>query len=392
MIWQRLESTTIDGTLLEGEAACVADPLWLLGRQWQVGEFTGEDAGSPLVVEAAFGHAPLSRVRLGAPDGGGPVADRLGLPLEAAVEREPVRTGPAALRLAAEAGLELRRALVTGGAAAALLDRLVGAFTLRLGADDGLDPVGRAELALLARRAPDARAVLADLASGGAVVERLPGAGALRPVFDAWRTWYAGWCAEPAPGTRAWDPQHMEYRFQVAAGVGEGRELQLDATEYPGGHLDWYAFDVAAGEAPALGARGELAPHAARVLPTPARFAGQAASRWWQLEDAAVWFGDLGSAPGGPGAGRRCRLRHHLRRRLVPGPVPAADRQRRPRRAGEGSRLLRRAARDPLVRRARRPRPRLAVLRAHRRSLGRRREPGAAPLPMAAAGAGGRRA
>ena len=297
MIWQRLESTTIDGTLLEGEAACVADALWLLGRQWQVGEFTGEDAGSPLVVEAAFGHAPLSRVRLGAPDGGGPVADRLGLPLEAAVERESVRTGPAALRLAAEAGLELRRALVTGGAAAALLDRLVDAFTLRLGADDGLDPVGRAELALLARRAPDARAVLADLASGGAVVERLPGAGALRPVFDAWRTWYAGWCAEPAPGTRAWDPQHMEYRFQVAAGVGEGRELQLDATEYPGGHLDWYAFDVAAGEAPALGARGELAPHAARVLPTPARFAGQAASRWWQLEDAAVWFGDLGSAP-----------------------------------------------------------------------------------------------
>ena len=297
MTWQRLESTTIDGSLLEGEAACVADPLWLLGRQWQVGELTGEDAGSPLVVEAAFGHAPLSRVRLGAPDGGGPVADRLALPLEAAVERETVRAGPAALRLAAEAGLELRRELAAHGASPGLLERLASAFRLAPGDDDGLDPVGHAELALLVRRAPDARAVLADLARGGAVVAKLPGAGPLQPVFDAWRDWYAGWCAEPAAGAGPWDPQRMEYRFQVAAGVGESGELQLDAAEYPGGHLDWYSFDVAAEGAPALGARGRLAPHAARVLPTPARFAGQAASRWWQVEDAAVWFGDLGSAP-----------------------------------------------------------------------------------------------
>jgi hypothetical protein len=46
-----------------------------------------------------------------------------------------------------------------------------------------------------------------------------------------------------------------------------------------------------------MGARGELVEHALRVVPTPARFSGQAASRWWQVEDAAVWFGDLGSAP-----------------------------------------------------------------------------------------------
>ena len=297
MTWQRLEATTIDSSLLEGEAACVADPLWLLGRQWQVGEFTGEDAGSPLVVEAAFGHAPLSRVRLGAPDGGGPVAERLGMPLETAVEREAIRTGPAALRLAAEAGLELRRALAARGASAALLDRLVDAFTLAPGADDSLDPVGRAELVLLTRRAPDARRVVADLANGGAVVGGLPGASALLPVFEAWRTWYAGWAAEPAADAAPWDPQRMEYRFQVGAGVGEEGELQLDAAEYPGGHLDWYTFDKAPADARALGASGALESHHVRVLPTPARFAGQAASRWWQVEDASVWFGDLGSAP-----------------------------------------------------------------------------------------------
>ena len=117
-------------------------------------------------------------------------------------------------------------------------------------ADAGLDPVGHAELALLARRAPDARAVLEDLAAGGAVVDGLPGAGPLRPVFDAWRDWCAGWCAEPEPGAAPWDPQRMAYRFQVAAGIGGDAELQLDAAEYTGGRLDWYAFDLAAQHAP----------------------------------------------------------------------------------------------------------------------------------------------
>jgi hypothetical protein len=54
---------------------------------------------------------------------------------------------------------------------------------------------------------------------------------------------------------------------------------------------------VAADGAPALSAQRGLQSRDVRVLPTPARFAGQAASRWWQLEDASVWFGDLGTAP-----------------------------------------------------------------------------------------------
>ncbi len=32
-------------------------------------------------------------------------------------------------------------------------------------------------------------------------------------------------------------------------------------------------------------------------MPTPARFAGQAASRWWQVENRDVWFGDITTAP-----------------------------------------------------------------------------------------------
>jgi hypothetical protein len=299
--WQRLEATTIDAALVEGPEARIADAMWMLGRQWQVGEFTGEDAGSPLYLEAVIEHAPITRVRLGEPNSTAPVIEReaLSLPLEVAVEREAVRTGPAAVRVAAEAGLELRREFDVRGVLATVVDGVREAFALVLEPDDGLDPVGRSELELLARRAPDARAVFDDHQHGGPVMAGVPGtsAAAARAAIEAWAAWYEGWCSEPDERSEPWDPQRMEYRFQIAAGVGPDQEVQLDATEYVGGHLDWYSFDRAAEGVPDTGARGPLDTHPVRVLPTPARFAGQAASRWWQVEDGAVWFGDIGSAP-----------------------------------------------------------------------------------------------
>jgi hypothetical protein len=46
-----------------------------------------------------------------------------------------------------------------------------------------------------------------------------------------------------------------------------------------------------------MGTSGQLRQHALHILPTLARFAGQAASRWWQVENRDVWFGDVTTAP-----------------------------------------------------------------------------------------------
>lgn len=301
MSWQRLESGTVDPGLCEGEQARVADAAWLLGRQWQIGEFKGEDAASPVIVEATIEHTPITRVRTGAPRAGAPVVQRgaLGLPLETAVEREAVSSGPAAVRLAGDAGLQLWRHLDTARAPGTLAPAIRNAFALQLGADDGLDPVGRTQLKLLARRSFDARKLHDDLAKGGTVVNKLPGM-TTKTVSDAvkkWDSWYAGLYSEPQRGSAAsWDPEHMEYRFQIAAGVSTAAEVQLEAREYTGGHLDWYSFDLVSGN-PDMGARGALQTRTLRVLPGLARYAGQAAARWWEVENEAVWFGDLGSAP-----------------------------------------------------------------------------------------------
>ena len=57
----RLEGLPLSADLQPALSAEVADPLWLLCRQWQFLEFAGEDAGTPIDVRVEGEQAQLSR-------------------------------------------------------------------------------------------------------------------------------------------------------------------------------------------------------------------------------------------------------------------------------------------------------------------------------------------
>src|SRR5262245_21180809 len=119
--WLRLEPRNRDVEMNSSLRACIYDPLWMLTRQWQFGEFQGEDNGSPVIARWRGESAPLTRYHSGpiAPNTivDAPKYDVRSMPLEALVERESVR--PAAdqasrlekLRFAAEAGQHYLRIL-----------------------------------------------------------------------------------------------------------------------------------------------------------------------------------------------------------------------------------------------------------------------------------------
>src|SRR5215203_3298008 len=97
--WMRLEPRSRDAEMNTSLQARIYDPLWLLARQWQLGEFQGEDSGSPVAARWRGESAPLSRYHSGAIArharvDGSPYDP--GVPLEALVERESIR--PAADR------------------------------------------------------------------------------------------------------------------------------------------------------------------------------------------------------------------------------------------------------------------------------------------------------
>src|SRR5215469_1546897 len=79
----RLEADPSQTDLARGFQAETADPVWFLGRQWQLGEHQGEDASSPVSVAYRARTVPIE------PVAGQPLLDPAVVPAEAIVESEP---------------------------------------------------------------------------------------------------------------------------------------------------------------------------------------------------------------------------------------------------------------------------------------------------------------
>src|SRR5215470_6002052 len=100
--WMRLEPRSRNPEMNTSLQARIYDPLWLLARQWQLGEFQGEDNGSPVIASWRAETARLTRYYSGAikPNtiANAPAYDGRRTPLETLVERETIR--PAASQAA----------------------------------------------------------------------------------------------------------------------------------------------------------------------------------------------------------------------------------------------------------------------------------------------------
>jgi hypothetical protein len=84
--FNRIEPRPRDNDFSHTLAAHVRDPLWFLARQWQIGEFNGEDKGSVAFVRYGGRTSRMPRW-LHPTDGEVPLAT--GAPLEPQMLREP---------------------------------------------------------------------------------------------------------------------------------------------------------------------------------------------------------------------------------------------------------------------------------------------------------------
>lgn len=113
--WTRLEPRPRADDLTTALQAPIADPAWLLARQWQVGEFAGTDGGTPAAARVRAEAAVLTVM---APAGGSARPfDGSAVPLEPLAEHEPVTA--ADRWLAVESGQHFLRLLGAQGPAAA---------------------------------------------------------------------------------------------------------------------------------------------------------------------------------------------------------------------------------------------------------------------------------
>ena len=85
--WNRLEARPRSQTFDRALQAEIRDALWMLTKQWQMGEFRGSDAGSPVFAKLLLATTRLTKYR---PAGGTAQLFDSSTPLETKVERRPV--------------------------------------------------------------------------------------------------------------------------------------------------------------------------------------------------------------------------------------------------------------------------------------------------------------
>lgn len=338
-LWNRLEGRPRSEDLGQALRAEVQDPLWMLARQWQLGEFKGEDAGTPIRAKLFAETTSLASLTLG---GKPPEAYDAKKPLEFVVERQ--RFEPDLMMSLFIGQAWLRKLEQKAGAAAGALIasfKTSEAYGIRAPVQPPEDadtstvwiaPSSQTEeppsktqqkdlefLTLLTHR----RELETRLAAAGRGIDggkllvdiskalgdgTLPSAqfvaqGVAVPyslakkvdtlASDFKKEWYDKLFLPPSGDENAWVPEHLEHNFSlgVSNGDGAGTETRLVADQYPGGHLDWYSFDVAGREKSTIANAPGPTKRTKSFVPTPLRFPGMPNVRWWEFEDNRVGFG-----------------------------------------------------------------------------------------------------
>jgi hypothetical protein len=212
----------------------VHDPVWFLGRQWQLGEHRGRDAASPALVHFTVIETPLAG-RSDAPD-----EDPRVTPPEAIIESEPEQWWTIGRRV--RVGRALRSAV---------------------------PPPRRRDSALLLVGLPAPYERLNGVVLDGLELYR---ARASLGLSDAQFAAQGVPAAEPHDD---WQPSELAYSAEFTAGP-----TTLTIPRHTGGDVDWYSATAAGPSPPAS------SPSLVRTsYPTRVAYDGAPHPRWWQIED-----------------------------------------------------------------------------------------------------------
>ncbi len=296
--WNRIEPRPRSTDVGEALAARVRDPAWLLARQWQLGEFKGEDAASPAYIRV---HAQTGDLMSwGTPGAYQSDVDR-NSPIERYVSAEP--WSPGDVTRAVEVGQALDRALVDLNALD-LRPHFLAAYPILPG--DESEPQAARLRALWVGRCIDGLA--AFRATTQPVPPPPPGTPPGTPPPPAGTPWSvpldrrtvantaivrtAVWVYDAlgAPGTAdpvGWKPSDLAFDVRVYASAPEGTGFTLmSATPDRRGDLAWHAFDHVDEEVPVSGPPDPVVSSIQRaVIPHHVRFRGMPNERFWDFED-----------------------------------------------------------------------------------------------------------
>ncbi len=305
--WNRLEGRPRTVNFDRALKAEVADALWMISKQWQMGEFIGDDAGSPVLAKALFETTRLTKYKAGDEPA---VALDEDAPLEVTVENRPLAFTRAGKKMALDIRLLMGRQWIrlVEPIAADLKDAYIDKYGISkpdpdAAADAHITAHSRVwqQFLSVAERRMDGYELYAYLkddvghtAHDGIAEANTQGK---RDAIDIAATRFVDWFerlfTQPIEGSNAsWKPPYLEHQFACSAPWRDGEKV-LHAEEYHHGHLDWFSLDIDQAQ-PAL--EGETPAEAEQPItrtfvPSMVTFGGMPHPRWWTFES---WKTNLG--------------------------------------------------------------------------------------------------
>lgn len=291
--WNRLEGTPRTHNFDKAIRAEVRDALWMLTKQWQMGELNGEDAGSPIEAKVQVQSCEMESYSSG---NNAAVSVSSSVPLEVLVEHQAIPMQRQQIKMSLDIRLnmgyywsKLLRSQQLSGHYAAFLDKFSFQLPIRSRMTDYIYAhkeelqqwkavEGRCidgyELYLRLRK--DAVVLFQEMGVSATDAGKLDDLG---KVFIAWfkKTYFQ---AEDEPNN-AWLPDRLEYKFACEA-TEKDKNIRLTTAEYYQGHLDWYAFNLETGNARK---NKPVTITADSFVPTSIDVDGMPDKRWWKFED-----------------------------------------------------------------------------------------------------------
>lgn len=309
--WDRMEARPRSQNFDRALQAEVRDALWMLTKQWQMGEFRGSDAGSPVFAKLLLATTRLTKYR---PAGGGAQLFDSSIPLETKVERRPVPLHRQQRVLALDLRLVMARQWFALTADVAdYRDAFKAAYPIAKP-----DPTQSQDVDVCSHPEvwDDFQAFAGRAMDGGALLEYLladpshhaydgvagiadTDQNALDDRAQRFLAWAARFLAQPtSDADDAWVPDHLDYQFAVSAPLPDGTEKVYVADDYSSGRLDWYSLDLdqsiaTLGNVPGSVTTGLPSDAPFTTIPIPVSFSGMPNTRWWAFEDHATNFGDI---------------------------------------------------------------------------------------------------
>ena len=280
-----LETRTRQGDITDALRFRIYDPLWMLSRQWQMGEFRGNDAGTAMAVSFRVRQSKFSNYS----------DDKKDEPLEPIVESIDREITPLARVESAMYFLDILSDEASDNDYVTVLNWI--AHDTRFALKETLEVFTGASLqefhakTFTASRNTRLQKFLKSfkdkIFDGFELFCYLNKVSDTTPVPSSVADYYCSWFEKryyALKHSNNWNPSSLGYNFSADAPA-----RSFEADNYGGGRVSWYTFD-AVGKADAQGDFGEV--KSETTLPSLATYASAPNKRLWQLEDRKVFMGN----------------------------------------------------------------------------------------------------